>query len=184
MVEPPQVHELVDDDVVAHPGGHHDQSPVQTDMALTAAGSPPGTLIPDTDTADLQAMLRRQLVQPRRQLDFRRRPERRPRAGDDLTTAQPRALACHPVDVPPRERIGLAARSPARNRHAHAAVVVDAQEVAPGTAVAHEIDGCNRPLDRRCRRAEWKAQLHVDRIPDSAASMPGSVAETPGEDAA
>src|SRR5215204_5910518 len=54
VIHPPQVHELVHDDVVAHPVGHEDQTPVQADAPVPPAGAPAGPLIADGHLRDVQ----------------------------------------------------------------------------------------------------------------------------------
>ena len=68
MVHPPQMHELVDEDVVPHRRRHQHQTPVQADVSARAAGSPPRTLVANAHARDDEAMLRREFEQARRQL--------------------------------------------------------------------------------------------------------------------
>jgi hypothetical protein len=53
----------------------------------------------------------------------------------------------------------LPPRAAARNRHAHTAVTVHAQDVSPRTAMSHEVE-----LDRWMFVLERKPELHDDRI--------------------
>lgn len=189
MIEPLEVHELVNDDVVANPWRHHDQPPVQADVPVAAAGSPARPLISNADPPDGEAKLCGKLVQAGRQLDLGLRLPRPSVEGQGRLASQPLALPRDPLGMPPRERVGLAARAAARNRHADAPIVIDPQKVAPGAAVADEIDlcdsrfayrcrGCDCGLARRCKRGcgcwcrigERKTQLHDHRIPESAAT--------------
>ena len=57
VIHPLEVHELVDDDVVAHPIGHRRESPVEAYMTVSTARTPPRALIADADARDAQAML-------------------------------------------------------------------------------------------------------------------------------
>lgn len=70
MIEPLEVHELVNDDVVANPSRHHDQPPVQADVPVATAGSPARALIPNADPTDREAELCGKLVQAGGQLDL------------------------------------------------------------------------------------------------------------------
>jgi len=71
MIESFQVHQLVNQHVIADGGRHQDEPPVQRNVAVAATGAPPGSLIADAHPGDRQSMLRRHLEQPRWQLDAR-----------------------------------------------------------------------------------------------------------------
>jgi hypothetical protein len=78
------------------------------------------------------------------------------------------------------ECVGLALRSPARDRDAHAAVVFDAEQVSSCATMTNKVDGgtcaiawrfeasdacrCNRAVASRCElldgESEWQAELH------------------------
>jgi hypothetical protein len=68
--------------------------------------------------------------------------------------------------VAPRERLRLAPRTAAWDRHPHAAIRVDPKHVAPGAPMSDEISGFSgfsgfsRFSGFRGFRFEWKAQLH------------------------
>ena len=144
MIEPPQVHQLVDEHVIAHIRRHQDQTPVQGNVSVAPARSPSRALIADADTGDRQTLLGRDLMQPRGQ--FRARPltQRPPFLGPDRRRCQPRPLPGDPVDVALHERVGVALRTAARDRDADAAVMLDAKQIPPRPAMANEIDGCDR----------------------------------------
>ena len=63
VIHPLEVHELVDDDVVAHPIGHRRESPVEADMTVSTARTPARALIADADARHAQAMLIGKLLQ-------------------------------------------------------------------------------------------------------------------------
>ena len=153
VIEPLEVHELMNHHVVAHPVGHGDEPPVQADMPVPAARTPARALIANTDLRHAQAVCRGELVQANGQL--RSRPGSQPAAivGGKAAPRQRRALPDDPLDVAPREGVGFPARAAARNRHAHAPVEFDAKQVAAGAAMAHEVDGCNRVIAGRCEGA-------------------------------
>ena len=109
-----------------------------------------------------------ELEEPRRQLSRCALPHRAPfvltnrRFQDRLPGMPLRLLAADPVEIPAREGIGVAAGTAARDRHANAAIDVDAQHVPSRAALANEVDrrGRRRKVDLRCSRLEFKRQLH------------------------
>lgn len=73
-------------------------------------------------------------------------------------------LTGDPVQMPESERGGFAPRAAARDRDAYTTVRIHAQQIPPGPLVSDEIKldrgfGSFRPI------AEWKPELHGDRIP-------------------
>ncbi len=68
VIELAQMHQLVNQDVLAHTLGHHDETPIQTDVAGTRARSPARPLIPYADTRHLKAVMLGQAQQLRGQL--------------------------------------------------------------------------------------------------------------------
>lgn len=117
MVHPAQVHQLVDQDVIAHRRRHQHQSPVQTDMAITSAGAPPRALIADGDASNREPVARCQFEQPCGQLlpcVLSHSPLVFERTKFRLRT---RSLTDYPADVALNERLRLATRAAARNRH-------------------------------------------------------------------
>ena len=144
VIEPLEVHQLVNEHVVSHPLGHSDETPVQADVATLRAGSPPRPLIPNTDTRDRQAVQIGQLAQPIREVRACLRAEPLSIVDGQATVRQQRALPQHPVDVALRKRVRLSTRPAARNGHPDAAVEFDTEQVSPRAAVAHEVDRCDR----------------------------------------
>src|SRR5688500_7913517 len=55
MIEPPEMHQLVDQDVLAHGVGHQDETPVETDVTGWRARSPARSLVPYADARHVQA---------------------------------------------------------------------------------------------------------------------------------
>ena len=78
MIEPTQVHQFMDQDVVANGWRHEHQTPVQGNMAIASTRSPARALIADADTRDRHPVLGRDLVQPRWQLLARALAQRAP----------------------------------------------------------------------------------------------------------
>ena len=66
MVHAPQMHQLVDEDVIAHRRWHEHEPPVQADVPIAPAGSPSCTLVPDADARHEKTVLRGELQQPGR----------------------------------------------------------------------------------------------------------------------
>ena len=109
MVHPVQMHQFVDQNVIAHRCRHQHQSPVQADMTVTPAGTPPRSLIAHADACHGEPVLRCQFEQSCGQI------------AACLLSQQPLAfegpkfalgtcsLSDDPVDVPLNERLGLAA---------------------------------------------------------------------------
>jgi hypothetical protein len=54
VVEPPQMHQLVDQDIVAHRRGHQDEPPVQADETVASARAPARALVANADAAHAQ----------------------------------------------------------------------------------------------------------------------------------
>ena len=63
MILLPQMHQLVNEHVIANLLGHLHQAKVQRDLAGARARSPPRTLISDADTTDVESVLSCQIVQ-------------------------------------------------------------------------------------------------------------------------
>jgi len=68
MVHSAQVHQLVNKNVIPDRRRHQHQSPIQADVPVTAAGSPPRTLVANAHARDDETMLRCEFQQARRQL--------------------------------------------------------------------------------------------------------------------
>jgi hypothetical protein len=178
MIEPLEVHQLMDHHVVPHPRWHRDEAPVEADVAVAPAGSPSRPLVANADTRHRQAVRVSQFQQSPRQLGVRLHLKPLSIVNGQAPARQNGALPHDPFHVTLREGIGLSTRSAARNRDAEATVGFDAEQVSPGPAMPHEIDRRDRADEGRCesvdgsrygcsRLAERKPQLHDDRIPDS-----------------
>jgi hypothetical protein len=68
VIEPPQMHQLVDQDVLADGLGHQDETPVEADVTGRRARSPARPLIPYADARYLKAVMLGQPEQLRGQL--------------------------------------------------------------------------------------------------------------------
>src|SRR5688500_2938296 len=120
VIEPAQVHQLVNQHVIAHAVGHQYQAPVETDMARWRARSPSRPLVAYAHTRHLQAVICSQLHQARGQLahglpsqipdGFRGIREAARRASEYL-----RALPLEPGALLGGEQLRVTAGSPSRN---------------------------------------------------------------------
>jgi hypothetical protein len=107
MVHPAQVHQLVDQDVIAHRRRHQDQSPVQANVAVTSAGAPPRSLIADADAPDRKPMACRQFEQARRQLPPRLLSQGLIVLNRTKFGTRTCSLSDYPVNISLHERLGL-----------------------------------------------------------------------------
>lgn len=107
MVHPAEVHQLVDQNVIANRLRHQDQSPVQADVTVTPARTPPRALIPNADAADRESVACRQFEQPLGQLA----PGLLSRCLLVLNRTKfcgcPRSLSDDPVDIALNKRLGF-----------------------------------------------------------------------------
>ena len=144
VIEPTQVHQLVNQHVVAHAVGHQYQTPVQADMTRWRARSPARPLVTYAHTRHLQPVMCSQLHQARRQI-ARGLPSQIPdglwgireaarRASKDL-----RALPLDPGTLLGGEQLRVAAGSPSRNGNADTSIGSYPDYVASSRGMAHEI---------------------------------------------
>lgn len=109
MIETLEVHQFMNHHVVAHPVWHGDEAPIQADVPVTSAGSPPRPLIANADARDRQIMCVSQFSQPPGELCLRLRAESLPIVDGKAAARQRGSLPQDPLDVALREGIGLAA---------------------------------------------------------------------------
>ena len=140
VIEPSQVHQLMDEHVVAHLVGHQDQTPVETNVTIAAARSPARTLIPHGDPRHRQAVRRRQGEEAWRQFLLRALFQRAALFECEERPGDAGALARNPGQIPPGKRLRLPLRPAARDGDAHASVVIDAQQIPPRTPVPDVIE--------------------------------------------
>jgi len=108
MIEAFQVHQLVNQHVIAHRRRHQDESPIERNVAVTATRSPARALIADADPRHGQPVLSGNLHQPQWQLRPRPLTQRRSLVGPEGRGRQSRALPRYPIGVTLHEGIGLA----------------------------------------------------------------------------
>ena len=152
-----QVHQLVNEDVLADFWRHEQETVVERDVAAGRARTPARTLIADGHPAHGETVLRGQREQLRPQLPrclFSQRllDVRGPTRGQDL-----RSLPPCPVEMSIRKPHRLALGSASRDGDAQIAVRPDAQHIAPRMADADEVD----PESRFLRLFERESRLHV-----------------------
>src|SRR5437867_5013104 len=139
------MHQLVNHHVVAHRLRHPGEAPVQADVSTSRTRAPPPTLIAHADTRHGETVLPGEIEKPRRQLasragahlvlDVRGELDARPSTG----FFDPASLLLDPAPLLLRELARLSPRSPSRNRHAHRAVVADADDVPARARVPNEL---------------------------------------------
>jgi hypothetical protein len=95
-------------------------------------------------------MLRGHLEQPGWQLDARALAQGCSLVDAKCGRRQPRTLTRNPFGVALYKSVSLALRSASWNGDAHAAVMLDAQEVTARAAMTDEVDRCERPVVCRC----------------------------------
>jgi hypothetical protein len=144
MIEPAQVHQLVNDDVVAHRIGHQHEPPIQTDVSFWRTRSPAPPLIANADLRNHEPVSLRQFVQsrwkfarstPSQFLEFRRAP-----LNDSLAAFfDVAALPLDPAGLLFGKLLGVSPRSPARDGHANAPIGPYANDIATCPRMADEI---------------------------------------------
>ena len=160
VVHAAKVHQLVKHHVVADLGRHQHEAPVQTDVAVVPAGTPPRALIANADPRDGKPLISSQLQQTLPELQRGAVAHRHRVAGGHTRRLQSGTLVRDPPEMAEAELRGLPPRAAAWNRDAHTAVTVDAQDIAPRAAMPHEVE-----LDRGRVVLEREPELHDDRIP-------------------
>jgi hypothetical protein len=129
-------------------------------MAVAPARPPPGTLVPDADAFHLEPVLRGEIRQALPELNRCALTQDQALQCADGRQFDSSSLIRDPFKVAEAECGGFSPGSPARNRDAHAAIVLHPQHVPSRAPVAHEVE-----LDGRKFLIEWEPQLHGDRIP-------------------
>ena len=139
MVHSPQVHQLVNEHVLADEVRHQQEPPVQADVTVATTGAPTRALVADTDTRHGETMLRGQRQQTCRQFAASSIAKRALVIDRSILACQPRALPGDPLSVPAGKRLRLAPRAAARNRNADTSVCIHPQHVSTRAAMSNEI---------------------------------------------
>jgi hypothetical protein len=145
MIEPAQMHQLVNHDVVGHFAGHQHQTPVQADPPARGTRSPAGPLIANAHSRLPKPVLFRELVEARWKFPFGARPEdfyllrRQLRFGPPVLLGTP-PLAIDPAPLFVGELLGMTLRSPTGHRDAHAAVLPHSEDVPASPRVPDDDD--------------------------------------------
>ncbi len=143
MVRAPQVHQLMDENVVANRFWHQHKAPVQADVTGGRARSPARSLIPYAHARHLQVVIRRQTKQMRRQLAGSLPAQILDGLGRQSGTLcrvllHFRPLALYPGTLLLGEKLGMTHGSPSRNGDADASVRPDANDISPGSRMPDE----------------------------------------------
>ena len=150
MIQLLQMHQLVNEHVLAHEIGHRHQPPVQTDMRLRRARPPAPSLIPHADARDPQPVHGRQTVQFLSELISCARPEffplfrRKCGRGVALALRRPVALPLDPRPLLVGKILCLTFRSPPRYGHTHTAVGTNTNDIAPRAGVTDKVQNEGR----------------------------------------
>ena len=144
VVEPPQVHQLMNQHIIADMVGHQHESPIQADVTRGRTRAPARSLIPNADARDVEAVVPGKAQQALRKLERGLPAQARDRLGRVTrslccTFAHALPLALDPGTLFLGEQLGLAAGSPSWNGDAHAAIGAHADDISPGRRMADEI---------------------------------------------
>ena len=144
VVEPSQMHQLVNQHIVADGVWHQYEPPVQTDVTGRRAGSPSRLLIAYADARHLKSMM---FGEPQ-QLDGQLARGLPPQLRDGLGTvgrslcgelADMRPLTLDPGTLLLGEELGVAAGSPPRNGDTDTSVRAHPDNISSGSRMADEI---------------------------------------------
>lgn len=146
VVELPEMHQLVDEHVIAHAVWHQDEAPVQTDVSGWRARAPSRALIAYAHLGDRQAVLGGKAMQPRRKLARRSQPQLRDRidgVGQPRATrrSQARPLPGNPMALLFGKLLGMAPRAPARECDPDTPIRSYTNHVTPGPRMPYEFHG-------------------------------------------
>ncbi len=160
VIHPLQVHQLVDEHVIADPVRHLQEPPVQADVPARRTRSPTRALIPDTDARHRDTVTRRQLQQPCRELEPRPRAQlarfvvgRHPPGRTGPRDNDTRQLLVDPRPFAFRKGFRLALGTPARNRHPDRSVGSHADQVPPRLRMPNKKWLDHSPASARAERS-------------------------------
>ena len=163
MIHTSQMHQLVDEHVLADRSRHEDETPVQTDVTIATARAPTRALVPDADARHHETVSGSEREQSWRKFTTGLLAQRAPLLDRVTVLRQSSTLPRNPFSMSRGERFGFATRAAAWNRYAKAAIRIDTQHVATGAAMPDEICGCNGFMGFMGFNRVWfkrKAQLH------------------------
>jgi hypothetical protein len=150
MIHAFQMHQLVDQHVIADEGRHVDETPIQRDVSLAGTRAPSSALIANADAGDVQTVLGGKLQKANGQLA----PRARQACGIgwrwsrhlpvDGFAAKPRPLTFNPQRLPAGKVGRFTLRTAAWDRDPYGAVVTNAQHVASRLRMPHEHDRVGR----------------------------------------
>ena len=143
VIQPPQMHQLVNKDVLTHGLGHQYETPVQADVAGGRTRSPAGTLIPYADARHLKTVMLGQAEQVRGKFARGLAAQLFHSLGRVSETPRRAFLNLCPLALNPGalllgKQLGVAAGSPPRNCDADTSVRPYANDISPGPRMADE----------------------------------------------
>lgn len=145
MIEPPEMHQLVNQHVLAHEARHQHEPPVQADVPRGRARSPSRPLVANADASHGEAVGGGELSELRRQFAHCAEPQlfadggiQRHLSGLPLPGAL--SLPLDPCSLLRGKSLGVTPRSPTRQRDADASVRPHADDVAPRAGMADKFD--------------------------------------------
>lgn len=144
VVEAAQMHELVNQHIVANRVWHQYEPPIEADVTRWRAGSPPRALVAHAHAGYMEAVMPGQAQQVRGQLAGGLSPQLldglRAMSGGLYGPFQGlRALTLDPRAVLLGKQLGVAAGSPPRKSDADSSVGPDTDHIASGCRMADEI---------------------------------------------
>ena len=121
-------------------GRHEDEPPVECDVSVPPARSPPRALIADAHSREASdAVLGGKFPDSDRQFARGPRPQGDSFCGVDGRSGHPGTLSADPLEITCGKCLGLAFRTAARDRHAQSAVGFNPEKISAGAPVADEI---------------------------------------------
>ena len=144
VIETTEVHQFVNQHILADRVGHQYEPPIQANEAGRRAGAPSRALIAYADARHMKSMMLGEAQQLRRQLAGGLTPQFLDCLGAVLRSvcgalADLRPLTLDPGTLLLGEQLGVAAGSPSRNGDTDASVRSHPDDISPGSRMADEI---------------------------------------------
>ena len=144
VIETPQMHEFMNQHVIANRVRHQYEPPIEADVTRRRAGSPPRTLIAYADARDMESVMLSQAPQVRGELARGLSPQLRDgvgaiRWGLGGSFQGLRALTLDPRAVLLGKQLGVLAGSPSRKGDTDSSVGAHPDHIASGCGMADEI---------------------------------------------
>ena len=144
VIEPSQMHQLVNQDIIADAVRHQHESPIQADVTGGRAGSPARALIPDAHARHVDAVVPGQEQQTPWKLASRLPAQFPDRLGAVTQAVHGTFEHAGPLTLDPGallfgKKFGLTAGSPSRNGDTDAAIGPHPDDISSGRRMADEI---------------------------------------------